>query len=167
VQLKVIYDFQDEWPRLVPSIAFLMLGLVGLSIFLDNRRFRLGKRKEKDSNDNRGIIVGLGLTIFGLGAAIICVNPINYFNAKNVYSSGEAKIVEGRVENFHSMPPEGHDMESFNVKAVHFEYSEAAISSYGYNKTLPNGGAIRPNLYVRITYYSQGTSNYILKLETE
>jgi len=69
-------------------------------------------------------------------------------------ASGHAKrrecaTVEGKVENFHPMPAEGHDLESFDVAGQHFEYSDFIVSA-GFNNTASHGGPIREGLRVRI-----------------
>jgi hypothetical protein len=64
---------------------------------------------------------------------------------------GRCKIVEGRVEHFHPMPAQGHDVEHFDVRGVEFSYSDYIITA-GFNNTASHGGPIREGLPVRICY---------------
>jgi len=75
-------------------------------------------------------------------------------------------VVEGAVENFHPMPPGGHDSERFYVAGVHFEYSHWAMTQ-GFNQDVTVGGPLRNGLYVRIHYVRFGTppENVIVRLE--
>lgn len=63
----------------------------------------------------------------------------------------DCTTVEGRVEHFRPMPPEGHDLESFDVAGRHFEYSDFIMSA-GFNTSASHGGPIREGLPVRICY---------------
>ncbi len=64
---------------------------------------------------------------------------------------GRCDIIEGRVEHFHPMPAEGHDMEHFDVQGVEFSYSDYVVSA-GFNNTASHGGPIREGLPVRICH---------------
>ena len=72
----------------------------------------------------------------------------------------ECSIVEGRVADFHPMPPAGHDTERFEVNGVPFSYSDYIITS-GFNQSASHGGPIREGLPVRICY----ADGEILRLE--
>jgi len=64
----------------------------------------------------------------------------------------EAKVVEGRVQDFQPMPYEGHGArEHFCVAEACFEYSDYMVDG-GFNNTASHGGPIREGLPVRVTY---------------
>lgn len=73
---------------------------------------------------------------------------------------GRCDIIEGRVEHFHPMPAEGHEMERFEVQGVEFSYSDYVVSA-GFNNTASHGGPIREGLPVRICH----RDGEILRLE--
>ena len=80
------------------------------------------------------------------------------------YANGQYEIVEGYVQNFIPMPPEGKSREMFDIGNVHFEYSDNLIV-LGYNKTKPNGGVIRGNgqyLKVGYVYFNESYGNIIV-----
>ena len=81
-------------------------------------------------------------------------------NAGQLLKSRKCQMVEGKVENFHPMPASGHDTERFDVKGVHFEYSDFIVSA-GFNNAASHGGPIREGLPVRICY----SDGEILRLE--
>lgn len=87
--------------------------------------------------------------------------------------NGNYKTVEGTVENYIPMPEEGHKQESFDVGGVHFEFSDYSLTIQGYHNAASHGGAIRPNLHVRIKYYQNYyekrilAGNDIVKLEIQ
>lgn len=80
--------------------------------------------------------------------------------ASQALEEGNCETVEGRVENFHPMPKEGHDTERFEVAGKSFSYSDYIMSS-GFNNTASHGGPIREDLQVRICHQS----GVILRLE--
>ena len=78
------------------------------------------------------------------------------------YQNGSAKLVEGVVENFVPLPPEGHALESFEVNGKRFEYSKFVVTE-GFNGVVDSGSGLRDGLRVRV-WYVGGT---IVRLETE
>jgi hypothetical protein len=80
------------------------------------------------------------------------------------YQNGNYLSVEGKVENFHAKPPEGHDSEHFNIGEVYFDLP--APSSYGYSKCKNFGGDIKGDgQLVKIRYINYNGENVIMKLE--
>ncbi|HEY2353099.1 MAG TPA: hypothetical protein VGH83_11345, partial [Candidatus Acidoferrum sp.] len=79
----------------------------------------------------------------------------NYFadrhKAVRLLNSGSAAIVEGVVTNFRPMPPEGHQLESFEIASQTFSYSDYVLTPC-FNKTASHGGPIRQGLELRIWY---------------
>ena len=90
-----------------------------------------------------------------------------YRTVTDAYKSGQYQIVEGYVENFDPMPPEGHKVESFDINGVHFSYSDNKTMT-GYHNAKCNGGVITGNgQYLRIgyIYYDSGFGNVIVYIE--
>jgi hypothetical protein len=82
-------------------------------------------------------------------------------------TNGLTSEIEGKVEDFKPMPPEGHVMESFCVKNVCFDYSDYVVTG-GFNNTSSHGGPIRAGLRVRIHYikgFVPSEGNVITRLE--
>jgi len=90
-----------------------------------------------------------------------------YLQDKEVFNSRQLKVVEGMVTDFHPMPANGHGYEYFYVNGIGFEYSKYEDGIGGYHKTASEGGVLKANLYVKISYYQTDFRNIILKLETE
>jgi len=90
-----------------------------------------------------------------------------YEHDKTMLNSNKTKIVEGIVANFSPESKDGHGYETFTVQGVEFHYATLEEGRSGYHQTSWHGGFIKPNLYVRISYYNDGDRNAILKLETE
>lgn len=87
-----------------------------------------------------------------------------YKNFKKILEGNSFKIVEGQVEQFDPMPHSGHKNESFWVDGVKFAFSDFVITN-AFNNTKSHGGPVDENSYVRISYSSGGSKNYILRLE--
>lgn len=100
--------------------------------------------------------------IFSLGWLLIAGTSIFL---QNLESGGAAKqrncaIAEGRVSDFHPMPPGGHDTERFKVGGVPFSYSDDVVTA-GFHQSAARGGPIREGLPVRICYAGES----ILRLQ--
>jgi hypothetical protein len=74
-----------------------------------------------------------------------------YRSLRGAMASGQAQVVEGVVEDFVPMPPEGHALESFTVGGHHFAYSDY-FETGAFNQTASHGGPIRAGLPVRVTF---------------
>lgn len=85
---------------------------------------------------------------------------LSYVTLRRDLAAGNYGTVEGAVEHFHPMPYTGHAMESFDVKGVHFEYSDY-VETAAFNQTASHGGPIHEGVYVRIDY----VGNAIIRLE--
>jgi hypothetical protein len=59
-----------------------------------------------------------------------------YWRVRNALEHGRYREVEGVVENFDSMPYEGHKKESFTVRGQKFAYSDYEITPYSKGDTL-------------------------------
>jgi len=162
--LKIVYGFGNRFPRLWILFVPLIFMIAGFRTFL---HYRNNARKKSDLQ-LKVIFSLIFASLSGLFFAfVLFVNLAEYFETKRSYDQKSYKIVEGRVANYHPMPAGGHDSERFTVNDIRFEFSDYDASDYGYNNTASEGGVIRSNLYVRITYFNNGDKNVILKLESE
>lgn len=85
------------------------------------------------------------------------------------YNRGDYQIVEGYVENFHTVPFMGKGNESFDINGVPFFYSTGVIHP-GYRKTKANGGVITGDgQHLRIGYvtynFNSSLGNIIVYIE--
>ncbi|QSQ20015.1 hypothetical protein JY651_32690 [Pyxidicoccus parkwayensis] len=87
-----------------------------------------------------------------------------FSQARSALNSGDARVVEGFIENFDPMPYSDHKHERFTVSGVPFEYSDYVVSP-GFNQTRSHGGPLYSGLWVRLTYADIGGSNVILRAE--
>jgi hypothetical protein len=110
----------------------------------------------------RAIWISYAFTVFALFWLCICSIPmaVTYRHLLSAYRSGRYSTVEGRVEDFHPMAPQGHSAECFRVQTATFCYGDNIISP-GFNHDTAHGGPIRENLPVRVEYIG----NDILRLE--
>jgi hypothetical protein len=138
---------------LVLVVAVLAAGSASLVVTIRKKR-----HKEKKFVMFWVAAVAGVLVLGGIGAGnVIC----QYMQCKEWLKTGNYKVVEGIVKNFHPMPWTGHDSERFSVNGVRFEYSDFDLSKGGFNNTSSHGGPIKENLPVRIAY----KSGRILRLE--
>jgi hypothetical protein len=93
------------------------------------------------------IILSILFIVLMAGGAVT-----DFIEARYDYSRGHFSVIEGAVENFHPMPHEGHQQESFTVNGVAFFYSDFD-SSPCFRNASSRGGPIRPGLAVRIAYH--------------
>ncbi len=118
-------------------------------------------RPPNDVSTIRGIgiaLIGFG-TLASLGAAAVVAGP--HYEAQRLLRARMTSVVEGRIENFHAMPPTGHDTERFRVRDANFAYSDAHVGP-GFHQSSAEGGPLREGLLVRIHYDEEAT---ILRLE--
>jgi hypothetical protein len=98
------------------------------------------------------------LSAWGLGGSYA-----EYRRAQNAIERDEALSVEGPVENFQPVRPDGKGKESFTVEGVPFEYADYEATSPGFTETAHYGGPIRPGEMVRIRYVPKGSSEYVVR----
>lgn len=85
---------------------------------------------------------------------------LEYTKLQKAYRLGNFSVVQGTVENFHPMPPQGHASECFSVTDQTFCYANTVISA-SFNQDSAHGGPIRAGLPVRVSYIGED----ILKIE--
>ena len=85
---------------------------------------------------------------------------------KAALENGQYETVEGYVEKFHAMPPEGHDSEHFVIDGVYFQYT-AFEERNGYHRPACQGGVItNDGQYLKIGYVTNKKGeNVILSIE--
>ena len=166
---RSIYDFSDRLPRIGVLLFPLIFVAAGLILFYYNLKIAnkseelwIGINKRKYNMVFGLLFATIGLMIF---IFVLSYNMKEYSKTKKVYDEKQYKIVEGEIEQFH--PKSGHDSERFTVKGIPFEYSDDDLSDYGYNTVASNGGILKENLHVRISYFNNGQKNIILKLESK
>jgi hypothetical protein len=101
----------------------------------------------------RAIWIGYAFPIFAVIWLCGCTIPmtVSYHRLLSAYHAGQYSTVEGLVEDFHPMPPQGHSAECFRVQTATFCYGDDIISP-GFNHDTAHGGPIRANLPVRIAF---------------
>ncbi len=105
-------------------------------------------------------------SLFYLSTEKLKIDVFQHDKALINSNSSALKIVERPVADYFPESKDGHG-EEFTVQGILFHYSHFEEGWSGYHQTFLYGGAIRQNLYIRITYYDDGDRNAILKLETE
>ena len=135
---RVLYEasfvFQPAW------LLMLLIGAVwvtGTILTLKSGKPPKGERRETPL-----WVFVVGLIFLAFVYIVVIPDQINMYNATvGAYHRGEYQIVEGYVEDYHPMPKEGHDQESFTINGVTFAYNDATLQ-FGYHKTKPRGGVI-------------------------
>jgi len=96
-------------------------------------------------------IFGPLILVAGIWAEVDLIKE--HFQYKEIYKSGEMYVVEGLVEDFHPMPFSGHDIESFTVNDVYFQYNGVGEIVNGYNRPKCYGGVVEGNgQHLKIKY---------------
>lgn len=137
-----------RWNSYVPLV--LMISVAVLLIWLAKRT--------KSFQWRTGIIVGGVVSALFFMSFVIGV--FKSVRLQRAYQRDEYSVIEGTVEDFQPMPPEGHQEECFSVKAKRFCYSDFR-GTPAFNNTTSHGGPIKKGLHVRIAYIG----NDILRLQ--
>jgi len=126
-----------EWWFPAGGLGFVVLGVLSTKFVKSRKRFGY-------------FMVGFAtLWTLTVGGSM----SVGYYKAHKAYRTGQYSVVEGAVENFRPMPPEGHQDECFSVQRQTFCYSDYGITP-GFNNSTSHGGPIRAGLPVRIAYYN-------------
>jgi len=170
-RLHPVYNTIDDSPPIIHLIiccvAFVLIVCFCITMYSGigrNATVRLSTGDKVNPFLFILVPVTIGFLIF-LHIDILDINV--YQQDKAIFNSRQFKVVEGRVTDFHPMPGDGHGNEYFYVDSIGFAYSKYEEAIGGYHKTSLDGGVIKANLYVRISYYPTDFRNIILKLETE
>lgn len=171
-----VYEFTKQKPDYTVLLFPLIFIIIGLFIFFIayNSTPDIDKPINSFNPRKRKLLIGsvfVALPLFAI-FQIVGFKNSTYSETTEALSTNKIKIVEGKVENYHPMPYEGHDQEKFDVNGVHFEFSDYTFSDEGYHNAASHGGAIHGGIYVRINYYEKHNpdyaeyySNIITKLE--
>lgn len=141
---SVIYDLQMASKEAVPGfhheiwIAFLALVMgVGALIVIRYRPAR--------------ILSSVAVAVIVFGAFVECYHVSKTRELMDAYQSGNYSVAEGAVQDFHPMPYDGHERESFVVQGKRFSYSDFIVSP-GFRNAVSHGGALREGMWVRVLY---------------
>lgn len=160
---KTVFQVTDKGFDMIIFVPVLLL-FIGLGLMWFNIKYN----KIKSTKRTTAIVIG---SIFSCISLIVTISFIpatiaDRNKTKRIFENKEYKVIEGKLENFHPMPKEGHDKESFEVKGVFFEYSDFELI-YGFNNTASHGGPLQKNgQEVRLSYITNKKGeNRILKVE--
>jgi hypothetical protein len=158
MQYVLIFDvvesgFRNWW---FPALGLIF---VAVGIFLVKNRKILpymfpGQMGPKD---------GIKLGVFVLICSVLWIGFTfgsswrDFSTLRNALKEGHVDVVEGRVENFVSIP---HKTERFSVCGAAFSYSNYGVTA-GFNNTNSFGGPLRGGVWVRIAHLG----NSIARLE--
>ncbi len=158
MQYELIFDVTQNGFRNWTFPAFGLV-FVAVGLFLLKNRASLphmfpGKLGPKD---------GAKLAYFVLAFSVLwttvsfVTSGRDYLVLRRALKEGNIDVVEGRVENFVSIPDKS---ERFTVCGAAFSYSDYLVTA-GYNNTSSHGGPIRAGIWVRIAHLG----NSIARLE--
>ncbi|MDD3184270.1 MAG: hypothetical protein PHD70_05410 [Anaerostipes sp.] len=157
--MKIIYEassfrIQPHW-----VIPFAILGLIGLLLIF------VGKRK---------FFKLLGSVCIVICAVVFLRFCYGYWQIIHAYNQGNYKTIDGYVENFTPASKGGEtdedsELESFDIKGVHFSYGDSFIKKFGYHLPSTQGGYIKRNgQHLRIGYITNDENQYVIvKIEEE
>jgi hypothetical protein len=139
-----------QWWFSAAGLGFIVLGIVFILV------------GRKWASQRRAKISGYFMVAFASFWTVLAFTSTfgEYRRCINAYQTGDYAVVEGKVENFHPMPYEGHQNECFTVQDKRFCYSDYVVQA-GFNQSTSHGGPIREGLPVRVAYYD----DQILRLE--
>ena len=160
---KTVFQVTDKVFDLIPFIPVLFF-LIGLGIIW----FNIKQNKTNPGKRPSTLIFGYLFSGISLIVALVFIPAtiIDRNKTKKIFENKDYQVVEGKIENFHPMPKEGHENESFSVKNIFFEYSDFELI-YGFNNTASHGGPLKENgQEVRLSYITnKAGENRILKIE--
>lgn len=152
---------------IIPFIVFLGIIIIPRLTYDPVKTFKGMNSSAIKKVPNYKLLVIAGIFVF-VGIGFILQNLLEMHRKVIIpYTKGQYEIVEGYVQNFIPMPPEGHSLEMFDIGDVHFEYSDNLVV-VGYNTTKYNGGVIRGNgqyLKVGYVYFNKSYGNIIVYIE--
>ncbi len=154
-----ITDKGFDMNTLMP-LLFLVIG-IGVSWF------NIKYNKSKSPKRKFTIIFGFIFSGFALIVLLLTIpsSLADRNRIQKIFENNEYQVVEGLIENFHPMPHNGHDVESFTINGVYFEYSDFKLV-YSFNNTASHGGPLRRNgQQVKLSYINLNGENRILKVE--
>lgn len=158
-----LHYFKQTTPQLVtPAVFLLLLPLVGFFDTKEPNRFL-------DFFKADTVFALIIAILFTLASGMVTDTIIGNIKLKafiiDTYQKGNALTVEGEIENFHPMPEDLHDTESFTVDGVEFYYG-SHNQEYFYSKCAFEGGYIKHNgQKVKLWYVVYNEENYIVRVD--
>jgi hypothetical protein len=162
MNFTTVFDIVNQHPDYSLSlkpVAFFCAGVITIIFTL--------QRRKQNKVHKKFFFMGIGFVLFSL-FWFVTIAGTRYYSIRSsqkAFLNKEYLIVEGQVENYRPMPEQGHASEEFDVKNVHFKFSDYELGSLGYNNSASHGGVIKEGLYVRIAYMPIDFINPILRLE--
>lgn len=159
---KTVFEITDKAFDMITLMPLLFV-VIGVGISWFNIKYN----KSKSPKRKFTIVFGFIFSGFALVMLLLTVpsSLANRNRTQKIFENQEYQVVEGKIEDFHPMPHSGHDVESFTVNGVYFEYSDYMLV-YGFNNTASHGGPLKRNgQQVRLSYITVDGDNRILKIE--
>lgn len=159
---KTVFEVTDKAFDMITLMPLLFV-VIGVGISWFNIKYN----KSKSPKRKFTIVFGFIFSGFALVMLLLTVpsSLANRNKTQKIFENQEYQVVEGKIEDFHPMPHSGHDVESFTVNGVYFEYSDYMLV-YGFNNTASHGGPLKRNgQQVRLSYITVDGDNRILKIE--
>ena len=152
---KMLYVFHFDLNEFRSVLILLVLAVAGFAFY---------KFSANDWQKGLGLLAGIITAI--LFVFVTISHTWDYFEKKAALENGQYETVEGYVEKFHAMPPEGHDSEHFVIDGVYFQYT-AFEERNGYHRPACQGGVItNDGQYLKIEYVTNKKGeNVILSIE--
>lgn len=154
---QTVFDFMEAgfpwWPIL------LGLVIVAATVVIYHMRDRLMTRRAKET---RLLIARLLVSAAILWTMTTTYRVFaQYFDLKNAVASGEMRVKQGQVTDYHSfLSTESGIYEKFCVQHYCFTYSDL-IPSAGFNNMAVYGGPMEKDIFVRVHH----ADNLIARLE--
>jgi len=157
-----VFEVTDKGFEMITLIPLLFV-VIGIGISWFNIKFNKSKSRKRENTILFGFVFcGFSFIILMLTLPSSLAHRIR---VQKKFENKEYQVVEGEIENFHPMPISGHDVESFMVNGIYFEYSDYRLV-YGFNNTSSHDGPLKSNgQKVRLSYISLENENIILKIE--
>ena len=158
MKYELIFDVAESGFRNWTFPAFGLI-FVAVGIFLVKNRKSLPHMFPGQMGPKDGAKLGFFVLVCSiLWMAVTFTSAWRDYSAlRNALKEGNVAVVEGRVENFASIP---HKTERFSVCGASFSYSNYLVTA-GFNNTNSYGGPIREGMWVRIAH----SGNSIARLE--
>jgi hypothetical protein len=159
---KTVFEVTDKGFDMIALMPLLFV-VIGIGISWFNIKYN------KSKSPKRKFTIVFGFIFSGFASIMLMLTVPSGLAYRNrtlkIFENKEYQVVEGVIEDFHPMPHSGHDVESFTVKGVYFEYSDFMLV-YGFNNTASHGGPLKRNgQQVRLSYINVNGDNRILKIE--
>ena len=143
---QTVYDYSETIldPITIFPIIFAVIG----PFFLIYGIQSLKNKSQKQSGAPFIIIWGVGASVLGSFTSIFLI--ANHFYLNHAYSSGNFKILEGKVHVIHEQPRGGHaagDIIEIDGQQIEFSYFTAGG---GYKQTIAHGGFLREGTQARL-----------------